>query len=737
MKYSDAMKKLLCILMLLMSPVLLSAQDYIVESVEHLPTDMTARTYIKKDGMDRQCAVLRFATQGIAPEKRDGFYFAPDFGSEVVEKSLQDGEIWVWVSPNIKVLRVKHAELGSYELHFTKYLPDAVQELHTYKVILKAVAVTPPTPEKTQYNYLIVKADQQNAMIYIDDVFIGTGSVSKSCKVGERHRWRIECSLYHTESGEAAITEGEKVKVERTLRPAFGYINITSTPESGATVLIDGNIAGTTPLKTDRIASGEHKIRVMKEMYSPTEKTVTVTDGNTTQAAVALAANFVNVTVSTDSGSDIYIDNELKGKGRWTGRLSDGGHTFEARKASHRSSFKNVTLTLGKDEDVSIPNPTPIYGTLDVNSDPMEAAIIIDGVRRGETPAIISDILIGTHELRLEKSGCATVTKTITLDETNLLAINEKLQTGREISITTDRQGDQIYADGNYLGVSPLTATLSFGSHNIKAVRNSTDPNDSKAPKAVEKTVTVAQTGGDSSVRLAFSDNKTFTVNGVTFEMVAVKGGTFTMGATSEQWSDAWDYEKPAHSVTLGDYYIGKFEVTQELWEAVMGSNPSSFKGSKLPVEKVSWDDCYNFIRKLNQLTGRNFRLPTEAEWEYAARGGSRSRGYKYSGSNSINVVAWYEDNSGKKPHPVGTKTPNELGIYDMSGNVWEWCQDWEGSYGSGSQTNPQGPSSGSYRVIRGGGWNTYSFFCRVSHRDGNAPGYRDYYLGFRLVVSQ
>ena len=716
---------------MLLLTVTAKAQDYIIESVEHLPTDMTARTYIKEDGMGRQCAVLRFATQGIAPEKRAGFYFQPDFGSEVVEKSVQDGEIWVWVSPNIKVLRVKHDELGSYELHFTKYLPDAVQELHTYKVILKAIVVTPPTPEKTMYNYLIVKADQPNAVITIDGQYAGEGEASKPFKVGETHTWSIECELYHPESGNATIVKDNAVTIEKTLRPAFGFINITSTPESGATVFVDNKKVGTTPFKTDRIASGEHKVRVMKEMYSTAEKTVTVTDGNTTQAAIALSANFVNATVTTDSEADIYIDSELKGKGRWTGRLSDGSHTFEARKASHRSSFKNVTLALGKDENITIPNPEPIYGTLDVNSSPMGATIIIDGRNCGTTPKVLYDVLIGSHELRLEKSGCATVTKTITLDETNLLAVNEKLQTGREISVSTDRNGDEIYADGNYLGASPLTATLSFGVHTIKAVRDS---------KAVEKTITVAQTGGDSSVRLAFSDNKTFTVNGVSFEMVAVKGGTFTMGASSGD-SDAFDWEKPAHSVTLGDYYIGKFEVTQELWEAVMGSKPSYNGGwtneygvgKNYPAYRVSWDDCQTFIRKLNSLTGANFRLPTEAEWEYAARGGNKSRGYKYSGSNNINDVAWYTDNSGSKTHAVGTKSPNELGIYDMSGNVWEWCQDWYGSYGSGSQTNPQGPSSASRRVIRGGSWGNLARDCRVSYR--YAPVNRFINLGLRLAL--
>ena len=228
---------------------------------------------------------------------------------------------------------------------------------------------------------------------------------------------------------------------------------------------------------------------------------------------------------------------------------------------------------------------------------------------------------------------------------------------------------------------------------------------------------------------------ETITVNGVSFNMVRVDGGTFMMGATSEQGADADNDEKPAHQVTLSTYSIGETEVTQALWQAVMGSNPSRFKGDNLPVEKVSWDDCQTFIQKLNQLTGRRFRLPTEAEWEYAARGGSKSRGYKYSGSNNINDVAWYDDNSSSKTHPVKTKQANELGLYDMSGNVWEWCQDWYGSYSGGSQTNPTGPSSGSDRVSRGGGWGSLAGYCRVSNRYYNSPGDALNYLGLRLAL--
>ncbi len=229
--------------------------------------------------------------------------------------------------------------------------------------------------------------------------------------------------------------------------------------------------------------------------------------------------------------------------------------------------------------------------------------------------------------------------------------------------------------------------------------------------------------------------NRTFTVGGVSFTMVAVEGGTFTMGATSEQGGDAYSDEKPAHKVTVSSFHIGQTEVTQELWEAVMGSNPSDFKGSNRPVEQVSWNDCQEFISRLNAKTGKTFRLPTEAEWEYAARGGSRSRGYKYSGSDNIYDVAWYNDNSGSTTHPVAIKRPNELGLYDMSGNVWEWCSDWYGAYSSSAQSNPTGSSTGSLRVYRGGGWDNNARNCRVSNRSRSSLDVRGINLGLRLAL--
>ena len=252
-----------------------------------------------------------------------------------------------------------------------------------------------------------------------------------------------------------------------------------------------------------------------------------------------------------------------------------------------------------------------------------------------------------------------------------------------------------------------------------------------KAKPAPRRNSTHHSSSTSSTVSLSTELNKLIN------NMVYVSGGTFTMGGTSEQGSDAGNDENPTHSVTLSSYYICKYEVTQALWRAVMGSNPSKFKGDNLPVERVSWDDCQTFINRLNSYTGRNFRLPTEAEWEFAARGGNYSRRYKYSGSNYIGDVAWYGDNSDLRTHPVGTKQPNELGLYDMSGNVLEWCSDWYGTYSSYSQTNPTGPDSGSDRVLRGGNWCGLARYCCSSHRSYYAPGNSFDDLGLRLVLSQ
>lgn len=225
--------------------------------------------------------------------------------------------------------------------------------------------------------------------------------------------------------------------------------------------------------------------------------------------------------------------------------------------------------------------------------------------------------------------------------------------------------------------------------------------------------------------------------DGISIEMVRVESGSFMMGAT-QNMEESHESAKPAHIVTLtNDYYIGKYEVTQALWQTVMGYNPSEFKGESLPVENVSWDDCQAFVNQLNKMTGKEFRLPTEAEWEFAARGGNKSKGYKYSGSNDIVDVAWYEGNSGGKTNAVGTKQANELGLYDMTGNVWEWCQGWYYAYSNSPKNNPAGGKYPTDRVHRGGGWFDDVESSLLCYRMVGTSSFSAYMIGLRLVLSE
>ena len=262
--------------------------------------------------------------------------------------------------------------------------------------------------------------------------------------------------------------------------------------------------------------------------------------------------------------------------------------------------------------------------------------------------------------------------------------------------------------------------------------------NLSGAPRNATLTLT------DGNLLLEVTVEQSFLIRGnIEPEMVFVAGGAFTMGCTQEQGNDCYSDEIPAHQVTVSDFYLSKHEVTQAQWRDVMGYNPSYFTGDSLPVENVSWNEIQEYITQLNTLTGKQYRLPTEAEWEFAARGGVGSRGYMYSGSNTVESVAWFWNNipsqtmgaEGYGTQPAGTKSPNELGIFDMSGNVFEWCNDWYGEYDGSSQTDPAGPLSGTYRVVRGGSWNSGYRDANVSSRGFIMPTLSYNYLGFRLAI--
>ena len=430
------------------------------------------------------------------------------------------------------------------------------------------------------------------------------------------------------------------------------------------------------------LAYGSHTYKVEAGGYISKSGSFTIGKGDMTPISVSLVSALATLSVSCPTPAvSLYVDKKSVGFLPWNGNLKEGMHLLEVRKDGYRSLRKTIQLAQQQKLDVAFEALSAIQGNLSVNFKPFGSDVYVDGVKVGQSPRVFNGVLVGNHNVEIRKSGYATSRQTVTISE------------GQTASIS-----------------GSLTSTASSSNANVLS-------SGSSSPSGNTITIPVK--------------------NGINIEMVKVEAGSFDMGATPEMENPDTD-EMTVHRVTLtNDYYIGKYEVTQALWQAVMGSNPSSFKGYDLPVEEVSWNDCQDFISKLNAMTGKRFRLPTEAEWEYAARGGKKSRGYRYSGSNTLGDVAWYGDNSGSKTHAVGTKQPNELGIYDMSGNVLEWCQDRYGSYSSSPQTNPTGAVGGSRRVFRGGSWNSSAWGCRTSFRFSRTPDNRFIILGLRLVLSE
>ena len=456
------------------------------------------------------------------------------------------------------------------------------------------------------------------------------------------------------------------------------FYALTVNPKN-AVVTIDGNqqTVSTDGAYSAMLPYGSHTYKVEAGGYISKSGSFTISSSDMTPINVSLVSAMATVSVTCPTPAvSLYVDKKSVGTIPWTGSLKEGMHLVEAKKEGYRSQQRTINLSQQQKLDVAFPELAAIQGNLSVNYKPFGADVYIDGKKVGQSPRVFNGIMVGSHKVEIKKDGYGTDSKTVSILEGQTVSLSGVLTTHTSSSVSS----------GSSLTGNTITIPVK---------------------------------------------------DGISIDMIRVEAGTFTMGATAEM-KNPNDDEKPTHRVTLtNDYYIGKYEVTQALWQAVMGKKTSKFKWYNLPVEQVSWDACQKFISKLNRITGKTFRLPTEAEWEYAARGGNKSRGYQYSGSNNLSDVAWYGDNSGNKTHAVGTKQPNELGIYDMSGNVREWCQDWYGVYSSSSQVNPTGANSGSYRVFRGSSWLGSAWGCRSCFRSYNSPDYRGSDLGLRLVLSE
>ncbi len=522
------------------------------------------------------------------------------------------------------------------------------------------------------------------------------------------------------------LTSGEVLTTIRKTRTSQ-YVVFQVQPQN-AVVEVNGEMLQTVGgVATKMMRFGTYDYRVQAPDYLAEVGKVTVNDPKQKHVVnVTLKPNFAKVTLEVDNNAEIWVNGELKGRGQWTGNLGAGTYELESRLASHRPATMTRDIAASPEPlSIRLNAPTPIYGDADINSTPAMADIFIDGNRVGQTPQLITQLLTGRHEVRLSHGGYADYSDSITIEEGKTAQVSAALSKAVAITVSSTNPAARFFIDGKEQGTASGQKQTTPGTHIVRLV----------AEGWREFTDTILVTEQQLTFNLPMEEinqaRRTITVDQVTFTMIRVDGGTFLMGTTSERDTLATAAEQPAHQVTLTSYYIGETEVTQELWQSVMGTNPSSFPDPQKPVESVSWRDCQTFIEKLNAKTGMKFRLPTEAEWEFAARGGTKSGGYRYSGGNSLTDVAWYNGNSGASTHEVKTKQPNELGIYDMTGNVWEWCQDLYERYNAGSQKNPLNTN----RVNRGASWLEEPVDCRVTYRDYVAPDNRFGYLGLRLAL--
>ncbi|MFA5498259.1 MAG: formylglycine-generating enzyme family protein [Candidatus Cloacimonadia bacterium] len=539
-----------------------------------------------------------------------------------------------------------------------------------YKVVLKSIGVDPAN----EVNIMIV-SEPSDAEKWLDGELLG---VDKGFLVQPgKYKLEVKKQGYSTYTQEIEVSKENFIFEGIKLQPIEEVLVTIKSQPSNAEVYINGVRRGVTDAQY-YLYPGKYQLRLILSGYFPLEEEVEVKERGKNEFSFSLNRNSSIIQFrTTPSDAKVYISREEVRDKRI--ELAGGTYSLEVKREGYDDYRETITVIAGKDETHTI-NLTQQTGTVTFEVNPMNAKVILSRGNQRVQEWIgtkrISDLAVGDYIFTVSMSGYKSTEQKFTVKKDERLTKSVYLEEGSDVSQN----------------------------------------------------------------------------------FVLVEGGSFQMGS-----NDGRDNEKPIHTVTINSFFINKYELTQKEWIEVMGSNPSNWKGDNLPVERVSWYNVIDYCNKRSVKEGltpcysisgntkpsnwssgtivcnwnaNGYRLPTEAEWEYAARGGKKSKSYKYSGSNNLGDVGWYRDNSGSKTHPVGEKKPNELGIYDMSGNVYEWCWDWyNGSYYSNSpQSNPKGPESGSYRVIRGGSYYSYDDNCTVSIRNFYSPSYINFYLGVRLV---
>jgi formylglycine-generating enzyme required for sulfatase activity len=523
------------------------------------------------------------------------------------------------------------------------------------------------------------------------------------------------------------LASGQTWQVKVTGEKKSDLISITlRTKPEGAKILIDGVDKGTNP--TQEVTLGTHELVVEKAGYLPYKKTIEVSRANIFFEISLKEVDMASVQIKTiPAGAQIFIDNVDKGKTDKGLFLYPGAYRIKISLSGYLDVDKEIEVVDGKENTFSFPL-TKNVGTLTLTVLPADATVLINK----EDYSNKNDIQLspGKYKIEISRQGYNDTSETFVVELGKNLkkSFTLKQKVGKllftinplQASVELKQKGVTKY---NWNGMKQFK-DLPIGEYDLEC--------SASGFQSITKKVTIAENKTEVEdiilTKTLVSTGKLTQKTSSKDNMVYVEGGWLEMGS-----NDGESDEKPVHRVYVDGFYIDKTEVTQAEYEKVMGTNPSSFKCSTCPVENVSWNDAVEYAKKVGK------RLPTEAEWEYAARGGNKSKAFKYSGSNSLDEVGWYDSNSENKTHPVGTKQPNELGIYDMSGNVWEWCLDWYGEnyYGTSPDKNPQGPSSGTYRVLRGGSWYSNDVSCRLTNRIRYNPDLRNINIGFRCVENK
>ena len=459
---------------------LLLAQDISVKSFRLLPNDLTARVDPVTNDNGQTCALVKIVTT------ERGFEFDPDaLGMCGSVDENHAGEVWIWIAPGSRRLTIRHKDLKV--LRGYEY-PVNIESACVYEMVLVTGHVTTIVEEQNRSNFLALTVTPIEAMVKIDGNVkeLSNGQLSELLSVGE-HSYELFCKLYHPRSGKFIIEPDKTTELNLQLQPNYGFLKVVSEPESGASVFIDGSNVGTTPYTSERLQSGSYTVQVAKKMYKDDSRQVTVNDNETTKVTLTLAPNFAEpMFVCADSEAEIWVNGEKKGLGRWSSRLPAGTYRVEVRKEAHRTTTKQLAIRTGDNSTVTLEAPVPIVGKVSVNSSPFGATIFLDGKNVGTTPKILNQVLIGNHELRIEKTGCPSSTRTVIVEEGKMAEVSVELPTSRTVTLKSEPIGADIYVDGTHVGIAPCSSSLTFGLHRIKAELEGVEK---------EETVTVSEQG--------------------------------------------------------------------------------------------------------------------------------------------------------------------------------------------------------------------------------------------------